>query len=90
MRAFIYNDAIDDVAMEQLARLEEYGEHYEEPEYKRIRLEDWDLNTLVYVLEMDISHEEKWLRDHPNEEPAARVLERERKLLDKIKYLMEE
>lgn len=54
------------------------------------QLNDWDLNTLVYVLEMDISHEEKWSREHPEDKPAARILERERVLLNKIKGLMED
>lgn len=54
------------------------------------RLNDWDLNTLVYVLEMDISHEEKWSKAHPEDEPVVRVIERERELLNKIKGLMED
>lgn len=87
---FIYNEALDDIALNQLAQLEEYGEHYEEPEYKRVKLDSWDLNTLVYVLEMDISHEEKWSKAHPEDEPVVRVIERERELLNKIKGLMED
>ena len=86
---FIYNDAMDDIALQQLAQLEECGEHYDEPTYKRVKLNDWDLNTLVYVLEMDISHMESDLLKHPAE-PKERVLMRERDLLNKIKGLMED
>lgn len=87
---FIYNSALDEVATRQLAQLEEYGEHYDEPTYKSVKLDGWDLNTLVYVLEMDISHEEKWSKEHPEDEPVVRVIERERELLNKIKGLMED
>lgn len=87
---FIYNNALDEVVTHQLAQLEECGEHYDEPTYKSVKLDDWDLNTLVYVLEMDISHEEKWSREHPEDKPAVRVIERERELLNKIKGLMED
>lgn len=87
---FVYNDALDSIVLNQLAQLEEYGEHYDEPTYKRVKLDAWDLNTLVYIIEMDISHEEKWSKEHPEDKPAARVLERERVLLNKIKGLMED
>lgn len=86
---FVYNDALDDIALQQLAQLEEYGEHFDEPTYKRVLFNGWDLNTLVYVLEMDISHTEADILKHPTE-PKERVLMRERELLNKIKGLMEE
>lgn len=58
------------------------------------QLNDWDLNTLVYVLEMDISHEEswanKWSSKHPEDKTIIRVIERERELLNKIKSLMKD
>lgn len=53
------------------------------------QLNDWDLNTLVYILEMDISHMESDLLKHSSE-PSVRVLMRERELLNKIKGLMED
>lgn len=67
---------------DQLAGTKEY-------DIPSTQLNDWDLNTLVYVLEMDISHEEKWSKEHPEDEPVVRVIERERELLNKIKGLME-
>lgn len=88
---YIYNDALDDIALNQLAQLEEAErKSFDEPTYKRVKLNAWDLNTLVYILEMDISHEEKWSREHPNEEPVKRVIARERELLNKIKGIMED
>lgn len=88
---FVYNDALNDIALDQLAQLEEAeGKSFDEPTYKRVKLNDWDLNTLVYIIEMDISHMESEVMKHPDRTPVARVLERERELLNKIKGLMED
>lgn len=87
---YIYNGALDDIALDQLAQLEEAeGKSFDEPDYKRVELNGWDLNTLVYIIEIDISHMESDLLKHPTE-PKVRVLERERVLLNKIKGLMED
>lgn len=56
---------------------------------KEVKLDDWDFNTLVHVLEMDISHEEKWSREHPDYEPLKEIIVRERELLNKIKGVMD-
>lgn len=88
---YVYNDALNDKALDLLALAEEScGESFGEPEYKRVTLNSWDLNTLVYILEMDISHMESDLLKRPEREPVARVLGRERELLNKIKGLMED
>lgn len=47
---YIYNDAMDDVVLNQLAQLEEWGEHYEEPEYRRSKVDERDLEILVDCL----------------------------------------
>ena len=86
---YMFNDALYDVVLNQLAQLEEFGEHYEEPVYKEKELTPWDLNTLVYILEMDISHMERELRQFPDRKPLAKVLESEKNLLTKIKDLMD-
>lgn len=87
-RAFIYNEALDDVVTNQLAQCKERGEHCEGPEYKRIELDNWDLDTLVYVLGVDLRYEEKWMREYPDQEPVKRIVAKERELLDKIKFII--
>lgn len=87
---YIYNDALNDIALDQLAQLEELEKKsFDEPKYKRVKLDDWDLNTLVYIIEMDLSHTEKQYRQY-KEEPLARIIKREYELLNKIKGLMED
>lgn len=87
---FIYNNALNDIALNQLAQLEEAeGKSFDEPTYKRVKLDEWDLNTLVYILEMDISHLDKDIKEQPNT-VLPRIRQLEVQLLHKFKSIMED
>lgn len=79
---YVYKENNWDSIMNQLQGTEAY-------DIKPVKLNDWDLNTLVYIIEMDISHMESDLLKHPSD-PSERLLMRERELLNKIKGLMED
>ena len=49
---FIYNDALDDIAIEQMAQLEEAeGKSYGSPTYNRIKLDQRTLEVVIDSLE---------------------------------------
>lgn len=49
---YIYNNNLDDVALQQVAQLEEMeGKSYDEPEYGRLELDQRTLEILIDCLE---------------------------------------
>lgn len=84
---YMYSEGANDTILDHFAGLEDVRE--EHPEIKATELTSRDLNTLVYILEMDISHMETELRQHPDREPVKRILESETRLLNKFKGFMD-